>query len=440
MRSWITPCNIEEFDIIGAMKVFDVLDWKQSTNVEVGETVYIYTGSPISAIVCKCTVLKTNMEEKEIDDSEFVIDDSNYGKSKRYMKLRVDRPFNEDFLVYKDLVNNGLKNVQGPATLSEELESYINKKIENDVNIIEKDIDKKIVENQKKRDQEYPRKHIRESKIDTSTWQKLLTNEKIFRDSDIDFLKRIYKKDNHASTCKALSIEDGVLPQSYNLPVVNLVKRVLEEVDLSPNVRSNGEKEFWSILFWGQYTEENCFEWKIRPELVDAMENVFPNILKSYNEEDEAIEDELLVDDIAKAKINVNDDFEYDRNKIARDKPTYQNGRKSYPRDRQKGLNALAHAGHKCEINPEHKSFERKKANINYMEPHHLVPLSRSGEFEVSLDREQNIVSLCSNCHNQIHYGKGAEKLVEQLYEQRKELLEEIGIEVSLEELLKMYK
>ena len=59
--------------------------------------------------------------------------------------------------------------------------------------------------------------------------------------------------------------------------------------------------------------------------------------------------------------------------------------------------------------------------------------------FDVSLDVEENIVSLCSNCHNQIHYGKDADKLLKKLFESRKKDLEKVGIKVAFEELLKMY-
>ena len=62
-----------------------------------------------------------------------------------------------------------------------------------------------------------------------------------------------------------------------------------------------------------------------------------------------------------------------------------------------------------------------------------------SDDFSVSLDVPANIVSLCSNCHNEIHYGKNYEQLLERLYEQRKDLLQKVGIDITLEELKEMY-
>ena len=74
-----------------------------------------------------------------------------------------------------------------------------------------------------------------------------------------------------------------------------------------------------------------------------------------------------------------------------------------------------------------------------YTEVHHLIPLCYYAEFDVSLDVPENIISLCSNCHNEIHYGLNADTIITKLFHERKEKLKEAGIEISLERLLKMY-
>ena len=101
--------------------------------------------------------------------------------------------------------------------------------------------------------------------------------------------------------------------------------------------------------------------------------------------------------------------------------------------------NALILADFKCEINNDHFTFIRKNQNVPYTEAHHLVPLAYSDLFNYSLDVEENIISLCSTCHNQIHYGKDSESLIKKLYANRKELLKEAGIVLSEQELLEMY-
>ena len=114
---------------------------------------------------------------------------------------------------------------------------------------------------------------------------------------------------------------------------------------------------------------------------------------------------------------------------------------KQYPRSKVVSKNALIKASCLCEVNNEHPVFKRKNSDINYTEPHHLVPLSAFANFpDVDLDREQNIVSLCSYCHNLLHYGSEIDSVLKPLYEQRKELLKLIGIEISYENLRKYYE
>lgn len=131
--------------------------------------------------------------------------------------------------------------------------------------------------------------------------------------------------------------------------------------------------------------------------------------------------------------------FEYSGRPQAKQEPVFINGHKSYKRDKKKSLNALKKAHHKCEIDEAHPSFIRRNSNHSYTEPHHLIPMGFSDNFDVSLDVEENIVSLCSNCHNQLHYGRDIRPLLDRLFELRKDLLKSAGIEITLEELYKMY-
>lgn len=111
-----------------------------------------------------------------------------------------------------------------------------------------------------------------------------------------------------------------------------------------------------------------------------------------------------------------------------------------YPRNPKMAAYALKNAQHKCENNIQHECFIRRSNGMPYTEVHHLVPLCYYDDFEnVSLDVPENIVSLCSNCHNEIHYGKNADQLITKLYNERKAKLLAAGIDISLDELLNMY-
>ena len=108
-------------------------------------------------------------------------------------------------------------------------------------------------------------------------------------------------------------------------------------------------------------------------------------------------------------------------------------------RPRRACSNSIPKTSSSSRNNREHPTFIRKTQNVPYTEAHHLVPLAYSELFQYSLDIEENVVSLCSNCHNEIHYGKNAAILIKKLFDDRKELLKQAGICLSERELLSMY-
>lgn len=172
--------------------------------------------------------------------------------------------------------------------------------------------------------------------------------------------------------------------------------------------------------------------------------NYFPDI-KSQNKQEQS--EDLILNLNISSKLNTSQKskktvkFEYKgikKNKVSvKIQSNAQNI--TYPRDENVSINALCRANYKCEIDPNHKTFMRKKSNLPYTEAHHLVPLSKYEYFKYSLDVEENVVSLCSNCHNQIHYGKDADTLLFKLFKDRENKLKSVGIDITFEELKKMY-
>lgn len=102
-------------------------------------------------------------------------------------------------------------------------------------------------------------------------------------------------------------------------------------------------------------------------------------------------------------------------------------------------VKALECANYMCECNNNHKSFVRKSNMKNYTEAHHLIPLKYQHLFKYSLDNPANIVSLCSTCHNRLHYGADIKEPLKKLYELRKKQLEDFRIPITFEELMKLY-
>jgi 5-methylcytosine-specific restriction protein A len=87
---WMIPCNIAYYDVIGAFNELKNIEWKQSVNIKVNDIVYIYVGNPYKEIKYKCIARKVDLPlAGRIDDSKFIIDNSNYKNTGRYMELEL---------------------------------------------------------------------------------------------------------------------------------------------------------------------------------------------------------------------------------------------------------------------------------------------------------------------------------------------------------------
>lgn len=125
MTEWIIPCDPNAYDVFGAFAELKKVGWKQSTNIEPGDMVYIYVGYSYGSIRFKCLVQETNLEYVDIDDSKYDLDDTNYGAYHRHMVLEWLQKYDTPLLARKYLMENGLKQVQGPSKATPALSAYI---------------------------------------------------------------------------------------------------------------------------------------------------------------------------------------------------------------------------------------------------------------------------------------------------------------------------
>lgn len=272
--------------------------------------------------------------------------------------------------------------------------------------------------------------------ITIDKWIEMLKNPNIFYEKDIKLVKQIYNYYNHATTCKELELVNGTSAQAYNKPVVELAKRILAYIGKEPDTRENGEKRYWNTLFWGQELSNGLFEWKLKPKLAKAIERIYPDVNSNLLNNNLDTE---LIEGIKNDPLPLKPAATYSDEIKERPEEVYVNGTKVFKRDRKTAQNALAIAHHLCEIDTEHKTFIRRADGLSYTEPHHLIPMAYQDKYSQSIDIEENIVSLCSNCHNEIHYGQNAKDLITILYNQRKDLLKNKCINISLKKLLSYY-
>ena len=123
--SWVIPCDPNFYDVEGAFKELGAVEWRQSTYVQAGDTVYIYVASPVKEIRFKCVAEETDLYgPAEIDDGRFYKGEPNKD-GKRHMRLRMVREYVEGQYPLSVLKEHGLANVQGPRHIPADLEDFI---------------------------------------------------------------------------------------------------------------------------------------------------------------------------------------------------------------------------------------------------------------------------------------------------------------------------
>lgn len=68
-REWIVPANPKFYDIQHAFDQEEIIDWKQSSSVKVGDTVFLYVAAPVSAILYKCKVVEADIPYQYQDEN-----------------------------------------------------------------------------------------------------------------------------------------------------------------------------------------------------------------------------------------------------------------------------------------------------------------------------------------------------------------------------------
>lgn len=459
MGKWVIICNPKEFDVVGAFNVLENINWKQSTDIQKGDLVYIYVTKPYGEIKFETKVIEVNLKEAVIDDSEYVIDGSNFENYGRYMELQLLKKFDDGLLSYDSLKRFGLKAVQGPSRVSAELEEFILERTSQLKQINDRHYF--FVFQNKSYDDEYKGGYMwapqhGENGRRVPHWDEM----KNVRKGDL-IIHSYFKKIVAISVAKTDVYESErplELPDQWNkngwrvdteyLTIKNPITtsdHMDELMKLQPkkNAPFNriGRGNTGYLFSSNKEMSKYIINETINGQKTDNEKKALLDLLK--NKENKTIESKLdneLIDEIDNVLSSLpTQEVNYKPEPKKRSEAIINGGNKTYPRDKKIAVNALNRAKHNCEIEETHPSFIRRSSKTKYAEPHHLIPMANQGSFDNSLDVEANIISLCSNCHNQIHYGNEAAELIETLYKKRREELAQAGIPICLEELLKLY-
>lgn len=126
MTSWIVPCNLKYYDVVGAFNDLNTLDWKQSSkNIQTGDLIFIYVSSPVQAIKYLCKVNKANLHSRDIDDSKYRIVEEKYVSAPMQMEIQLLHKFDNE-LTMNFLTKMGVKGrIQRTRRMDPLLNTYI---------------------------------------------------------------------------------------------------------------------------------------------------------------------------------------------------------------------------------------------------------------------------------------------------------------------------
>ena len=120
-HSWIIPSNPKYYDIIHAFDETDTIDWKQGAGIKKGDTVFMYVGAPVSAVLYKCKVTETNIPYQYQDKNLAIT---------ALMKIQLLERYAPDQFTFEKLKTEyGVYAVRGPRGIPDSLSAALEKAV-----------------------------------------------------------------------------------------------------------------------------------------------------------------------------------------------------------------------------------------------------------------------------------------------------------------------
>ncbi|MEG1276469.1 MAG: hypothetical protein RSD26_00585, partial [Cellulosilyticaceae bacterium] len=116
--------------------------------------------------------------------------------------------------------------------------------------------------------------YSRPIEITKETWKELFSNNVVFTDKNKDLVLRIYLMEGYVEA-EDISEEEGYTNKyPYKEVVMALAKRIKAKVKIEVPKSRKGEILWWHLLFLGGFKDNTNFEWRIRLELKEAIEEL----------------------------------------------------------------------------------------------------------------------------------------------------------------------
>lgn len=118
-KEWLIPSNPKYYDIVHAFDDADTIDWKQGAGIRVNDTVFIYVGAPVSAVLYKCRVTETDIPCYFHSGSLTI---------KKLMKIKLLKRYEHEQFTFGRLGSEfGIFAVRGPRGVPNSLSFALNK-------------------------------------------------------------------------------------------------------------------------------------------------------------------------------------------------------------------------------------------------------------------------------------------------------------------------
>ena len=111
-KDWLIPANPKYYDVVGAFRENKVLDWKQSSDIRVGDFVYMYVAAPYSSIMYKCKALEVDIPSTYSDDNLTI---------RKMMMIELLETYEPGIWTFERIKQFGVHAVRGPRSMPVEL-------------------------------------------------------------------------------------------------------------------------------------------------------------------------------------------------------------------------------------------------------------------------------------------------------------------------------
>lgn len=112
VKDWIIPANPKYYDVIDTFEKSNIVTWKQSSDIHVGDMIYMYVAAPYSSILYKCKAIEVDIPWQYSDDNVTV---------KTAMTLELLEKYESGKWSFERIREFGVYAVRGPRNMPKEL-------------------------------------------------------------------------------------------------------------------------------------------------------------------------------------------------------------------------------------------------------------------------------------------------------------------------------